>query len=83
MSRRSAAIYIGSFQPFHDDHRETLAIALNNYDDVIVVLGSADLETRTPKNPWLPIEREEMIRRSFATFSEVRTKAKDALLNSF
>ena len=54
-------LYLGRFQPFHNGHAAVLD-ALSD-EDVILVIGSADLE-RTPENPFSYRERMEMILRS-------------------
>lgn len=59
-------VFIGRFQPFHLAHMQTLEIALQQSQKVIIALGSAQLE-RNLKNPFLAQEREQMI---LANFSE-------------
>ena len=63
-------VFIGRFQPFHLAHMQTVKIALEQSHYVILALGSAQLE-RNIKNPFLAIEREEMI---LANFSEDEQK---------
>ncbi|ALH96521.1 nicotinate-nicotinamide nucleotide adenylyltransferase [Acinetobacter equi] len=63
-------VFIGRFQPFHLAHLQTVKIALEKSQFVILALGSAQLE-RNIKNPFLAIEREEMI---LANFTEDEQK---------
>lgn len=53
-------IYIGRFQPFHNGHYQTISIALQRYDKVIIVVGSANRRP-TSKNPWSFAQRKAMI----------------------
>jgi bifunctional NMN adenylyltransferase/nudix hydrolase len=57
------AVFIGRFQPPHLSHLETITRALERFDRLIVVLGSAFCYP-TPKNPFSVEERERMIRAS-------------------
>lgn len=57
-------VYIGRFQPFHLAHLKTVEIALEHSQQVILALGSAQLE-RNIKNPFLAVEREQMILSNF------------------
>jgi len=45
-------VYIGRFQPFHLAHMQTIKIALQQSQYVILALGSAQNERNT-KNPFL------------------------------
>ena len=63
-------IYIGRFQPFHLAHMQTIKIALEHSDQVILALGSAQDE-RNIKNPFSALEREQMI---LSNFSEILLK---------
>lgn len=63
-------VYIGRFQPFHLAHMQTIIIALETSQNVILALGSAQNERNT-KNPFLAIEREQMI---LSNFSEAHQK---------
>lgn len=53
-------IFIGRFQPFHIGHEQVIRTALTLADNVIVLIGSANLP-RTIKNPWTYMERVGMI----------------------
>ena len=63
-------LFIGRFQPFHLAHMQTIKIALEQSENVILALGSAQNERNT-KNPFLASEREEMI---LSNFSEAHQK---------
>ena len=63
-------VFIGRFQPFHLAHMQTIKIALQQSQQVILALGSAQQE-RNIKNPFLATEREEMI---LSNFSEADQK---------
>ncbi len=56
----STAVVIGRFQIFHHGHLQLLRQALQQAQQVIVVLGSA-LQARTPRNPFTWQERGAMI----------------------
>ena len=58
-------VYIGRFQPFHLAHMQTIKIALENSQNVILALGSAQNE-RNIKNPFSAEEREHMILSNFS-----------------
>ncbi len=54
-------IYIGRFQPFHLGHLQTLKLALERAEQVILILGSHRVAADI-RNPWSSQERIEMIR---------------------
>lgn len=54
-------LLIGRFQPFHQGHLALLQTALEQAQQVLVVLGSA-FAARTSKNPFTWQERAEMIK---------------------
>ena len=58
-------IFIGRFQPFHFAHMQTIEIALQQSQHVVLALGSAQSE-RNIKNPFLAHEREQMILSNFS-----------------
>lgn len=64
-------VFIGRFQPFHIAHLETVKIALNQAERVILCLGSAQAE-RNLKNPFLVTEREAMILANFTPDEQKR-----------
>lgn len=66
-------VFIGRFQPFHLAHLQTVEIALQQSENVILALGSAQPE-RTAKNPFLIEEREQMILSNFSLSQQKRIK---------
>lgn len=56
----TVGVYIGRFQPFHNGHLATLRSALERFDKVVVVIGSAT-ECLTERNPWSADQRAAMI----------------------
>lgn len=62
MSKKfDAIVYIGRFQPFHNGHLQTLKIALEQANEVIILLGSSNRACNI-RNPWNSFQRESMIR---------------------
>lgn len=53
-------LFIGRFQPFHNGHLHVLGNLLKQYDQVVIVLGSAESE-RNWRNPFTAGERVELI----------------------
>jgi len=53
-------LYIGRFQPFHLGHNAVLKKILEEIDEVVVVVASAQ-ESHTPQNPFTAGERLDMI----------------------
>lgn len=66
-------VFIGRFQPFHLAHMQTIQIALEHSQNVILALGSAQQE-RNIKNPFLATEREQMILSNFTADEQTRIK---------
>lgn len=64
-------VFIGRFQPFHLAHMQTIEIALQQSQNVILALGSAQSE-RNIKNPFLAVEREQMILSNFSEQNQKR-----------
>ena len=64
-------VFIGRFQPFHLAHLQTIEIALQQSQNVILALGSAQAE-RNIKNPFLALEREQMILSNFSEDEQKR-----------
>ncbi len=54
------ALYIGRFQPFHNGHYFALKWILEQYDEIILAIGSAQL-SHTKNNPMTVGERIECI----------------------
>lgn len=61
INKKSKALWIGRFQPFHLGHLHILKNILANYSSVIIVIGSAQ-EDYTTRNPLTAKERERMIK---------------------
>jgi bifunctional NMN adenylyltransferase/nudix hydrolase len=59
-------IYIGRFQPFHLGHLETVKLALEKAEQLIIILGS-HMVAPNIKNPWSSQEREQQIRSALAS----------------
>lgn len=66
-------VFIGRFQPFHLAHLKTIQIALTQSQNVVLALGSAQME-RNIKNPFLAVEREYMILSNFSEQDQKRIK---------
>ena len=64
-------VYIGRFQPFHLAHLQTVKIALEQSQNVILALGSAQ-NKRNIKNPFSAQEREQMILSNFSEHDQKR-----------
>ena len=73
MYRFDYLVFIGRFQPFHLAHMQTVEIALQKSQNVILALGSAQFE-RNIKNPFLAHEREEMILSNFSETDQKRIR---------
>ncbi|AGY59479.1 bifunctional nicotinamide-nucleotide adenylyltransferase/Nudix hydroxylase [Gloeobacter kilaueensis] len=56
-------IYIGRFQPFHLGHLQSVRIALEEAERLIIVIGSHRTAPNI-KNPWTSAQREQMIRQT-------------------
>jgi bifunctional NMN adenylyltransferase/nudix hydrolase len=56
----SAAVLIGRFQPFHQNHKALVEQALKIADKAIILIGSSHAAP-TPKNPFTFEERKQMI----------------------
>lgn len=59
-------IYIGRFQPFHFGHLQTVKLALDQIESLIIILGSHRVAPDT-RNPWSSQERIEMISAALQT----------------
>lgn len=57
-------VFVGRFQPFHNEHKRIIDIALEKSRNVLVLVGSAG-KARTIRNPFTFQERCDMIRRSY------------------
>jgi bifunctional NMN adenylyltransferase/nudix hydrolase len=57
-------VFVGRFQPFHNEHKRIIDIALQKSKNVLVLVGSAG-KARTIRNPFTFQERYKMIAESF------------------
>lgn len=57
------ALYIGRFQPFHNGHLRVIKNALEENDELIIIIGSSD-KSFTKKNPLTAGERIEIIKQT-------------------
>ena len=57
-------VFVGRFQPFHNEHKRIIDIALQKSKNVLVLVGSAG-KARTIRNPFTFQERKDMIRGSY------------------
>ncbi|HEC95998.1 MAG TPA: nicotinamide-nucleotide adenylyltransferase, partial [Euryarchaeota archaeon] len=64
------ALYVGRFQPFHRGHIHNVKKILEENDELIIGIGSAQY-SHTLKNPFTCGERIEMIRRTIDDLSRV------------
>lgn len=71
MKKFEYLVFIGRFQPFHQGHRYVLSQALSAAEQVIVLIGSANL-ARSIKNPFSVHERHQMILGSFDASEQKR-----------
>ena len=63
-----ALVFIGRFQPFHNGHKRVIDKALTMADQVIVLIGSANLP-RSMRNPFTAEERKKIILDTYKTES--------------
>ncbi len=64
-------LYIGRFQPFHLGHKAVLEKILEEVEEVVVVVGSAQ-ESHTPQNPFTAGERLDMI---YGALGDLRSRS--------
>lgn len=65
-------VFIGRFQPFHNEHKRVIDIALSKAKNVLVLVGSS-YRARTPKNPFTYDERSDTILESYAVGTNLWT----------
>lgn len=58
------AAYLGRFQPLHEGHKKVIEKYIDEFEEFVLVIGSAD-QSRTDDNPLTAEEREEVIRECF------------------
>ncbi|WP_201557591.1 bifunctional nicotinamide-nucleotide adenylyltransferase/Nudix hydroxylase [Psychrobacter sp. 72-O-c] len=76
-------IFIGRFQPFHRGHKAVIDEALKRTNDVIILIGSANLP-RSLRNPFTVAERTAMIKGAYSAEEAARIHCvalDDALYN--
>lgn len=56
-------LYVGRFQPFHIGHLDAIKYVLDQVDELVIVIGSAQY-SHNSKNPFTAGERLVMIRRA-------------------
>lgn len=57
-------VFVGRFQPFHNEHKRVIDIALQKSKNVLILVGSAG-KARTIRNPFTFDERKKMIVNSY------------------
>ncbi|GAA0316337.1 bifunctional nicotinamide-nucleotide adenylyltransferase/Nudix hydroxylase [Psychrobacter aestuarii] len=76
-------VFIGRFQPFHHGHKAVIDEALTRADEVIMLIGSANLP-RSLRNPFSVEERSAMIKDAYSAEDAARIHCvglDDALYN--
>jgi bifunctional NMN adenylyltransferase/nudix hydrolase len=76
-------VFIGRFQPFHCGHKAVIDEALKRSDEVIMLIGSANLP-RSLRNPFSVAERAAMIKGAYSAEKAARIHCvglDDALYN--
>lgn len=53
-------LFLGRFQPFHNGHLEVIKLALEEVDELYIIIGSSQ-ESYTVLNPFTADEREKMM----------------------
>ncbi len=67
------AIYVGRFQPVHMGHVRVIEWILERFDEVVVVVGSAQ-DSFSVRNPFTASERIEMLELTFRWMSVPRER---------
>lgn len=62
-------VFVGRFQPFHNEHKRIIDIALQKSRNVLVLVGSAG-KARTIRNPFTFYERRDMIQGAYTNAIE-------------
>jgi bifunctional NMN adenylyltransferase/nudix hydrolase len=60
MANNKYGVLIGRFEPFHIGHLNLVKFALQEVEELIIILGSCNV-ARSIKNPWSAAERREMV----------------------
>ena len=64
-------VFIGRFQPFHNGHKAVIEEALRRSNEVIILIGSANLP-RSLRNPFSVAERTAMIKGAYSADEAAR-----------
>lgn len=62
---RMRGIFIGRFQPYHDGHQAMVEGIVDEVDELVIGIGSAD-RSHTPRDPFTAGERVLMVTRALA-----------------
>ena len=68
-------VFIGRFQPFHNEHKRVIDIALTKAHNVLVLVGSSG-KARTVRNPFSFEERFDMIFEAFTPEERARIRVR-------
>lgn len=68
-------VFIGRFQPFHNEHKRVIDIALTKAHNVLVLVGSSG-KARTVRNPFTFEERSDFIFEAFDPYDRARMRVK-------
>ena len=68
-------VFIGRFQPFHNEHKRVIDIALTKAHNVLVLVGSSG-KARTVRNPFTFDERFDMIFEAFTPEERARIRVR-------
>jgi bifunctional NMN adenylyltransferase/nudix hydrolase len=68
-------VFIGRFQPFHNEHKRVIDTALSKAHNVLVLVGSSG-KARTIRNPFTFEERSDMIFEAFSPCDRARMRVK-------
>jgi bifunctional NMN adenylyltransferase/nudix hydrolase len=71
MKKLKTIVYIGRFSPFHNGHANTIIEAMEQCEQLIIIIGSSDAP-RSFKNPWTYEERWQMIRTAITDDLDLR-----------
>jgi len=71
--KKSHALFIGRFQPFHNGHLDALENILKENKKLTIVIGSSQ-EKNTEKNPWSGEERKNILEKLFKNKIQIDIK---------
>lgn len=66
-------VFIGRFQPFHNEHKRVIDTALTKAHNVLVLIGSSG-SARTVRNPFTFEERRDMILGAYEDSSRIHVR---------